>query len=160
MRCCMERWTRRQACSFTCPSLCACSSASPRASTPSDAVCMQLVDESKKVVDGDTILTYAFCPLVEHVLAHAHASGLKFRVIVADAHPHLEGKLMLRRLRRHGCKCAYVLLSGLSYVMKDVTKCIIGADGLLSNGAVLGRVGTVRACVRVSLVCRVWRGFR
>jgi translation initiation factor eIF-2B subunit delta len=71
-----------------------------------------------------------------------------FRVIVVDSRPLLEGKQMLRKLRVAGIDCSYILLNALTYVMRDVTKVYLGASALMSDGGVLGRVGT--ACVALS----------
>jgi translation initiation factor eIF-2B subunit delta len=61
---------------------------------------------------------------------------------VADSHPLLEGRATLRKLREAGIECAYVLLPSISYVMPDVTKVLLGASALMSDGSVLGRSGT------------------
>ena len=97
---------------------------------------------------GDVILTYAYSETIRVVLQEAHAKQKKFRVIVVDSKPLLEGKLLLRELRESGLECTYILLNALSYVMKDVTKVLLGAKGLLNDGSVYGRVGT--ACVALS----------
>ena len=100
----------------------------------------------KKVADeGDVILTYARSHVVEQLLLTAHASGKKFRVVVADSRPLCEGRRLRSRLARAGIECTYILLNAISYVMKDVTKVFMGAAGFMSNGAVTSRVGT--ACV-------------
>lgn len=72
----------------------------------------------------------------------------RFRVIVVDSRPLLEGKQLLIKLREANIECSYVLLSALTYVMRDVTKVYLGAAALMSDGGLLGRVGT--ACVALS----------
>jgi len=71
-----------------------------------------------------------------------------FRVIVVDSRPLLEGKQLLQILRAANIDCTYVLLNALTYVMRDVTKVYLGASALMSDGGLLGRVGT--ACVALS----------
>ena len=44
--------------------------------------------------------------------------GKRFKVVAADARPHLEGKVLRQRLIKHGIACTYILLNGLA--------CIIG----------------------------------
>jgi translation initiation factor eIF-2B subunit delta len=98
------------------------------------------------ISNGDVILTYAKSEAIQVVLLEAHKMKTKkFRVIVVDAKPLFEGKVLLRALREAGLDCTYILLNALSYVMKDVTKVLLGAKGLLNDGSVYGRVGT--ACV-------------
>ncbi|KAL1465166.1 hypothetical protein WDU94_004756, partial [Cyamophila willieti] len=114
-----------------------------------EAICMFL---HNKLANDDVILTYGCSSLVEKVLLDAHKQGTKFRVIVVDGSPWFEGKEMLRRLVKHRIDCSYVLLSAVSYIMREVSKVIIGAHALLSNGAVMSRAGTAQ----VSLVARAF----
>eukprot|EP00118_Oscarella_pearsei_P011181 m.73224 g.73224 ORF g.73224 m.73224 type:complete len:499 (+) comp35828_c0_seq9:28-1524(+) len=107
----------------------------------------------KKIYDGDVILTYACSSIVLRVLKEAHDNGKKIRVIVVDGRPKMEGRECVRRLARHGIPCTYVLINAVSYVMKEVSKVILGAHALLANGYVLSRVGT-------SLVAMVASSFR
>jgi translation initiation factor eIF-2B subunit delta len=58
-----------------------------------------------------------------------------------DSNPKFEGRTLLERLNAAGIACTYLLLTGLSYVVKDATKFLMGAHGLLSNGAVVSRAG-------------------
>ncbi|XP_010528462.1 PREDICTED: translation initiation factor eIF-2B subunit delta [Tarenaya hassleriana] len=98
-----------------------------------------------KIRDGDVLLTYGSPTAVEMVLSHAHELGKKFRVVVVDSRPMLEGQLLLRRLVRQGINCTYTHINAISYIMHEVTKVFLGASSVLSNGTVYSRVGT--ACV-------------
>ncbi|XP_073245771.1 translation initiation factor eIF2B subunit delta-like isoform X1 [Porites lutea] len=95
-----------------------------------------------KINDGDVILTYACSSLVLKVLKDAHSAGKNFRVVVVDSRPKFEGRECLRRLVKHGIRCSYVLISALSYVIKEVSKVFLGAHALLANGYVKSRVGS------------------
>ncbi|KAI5755519.1 translation initiation factor eIF-2B subunit delta [Diaphorina citri] len=114
-----------------------------------NAICMFF---HNKLANDDVILTYGCSSLVEKILLTAHEKGTKFRVIIVDGSPWYEGKEMLRRLVKHQVDCSYVLLSAVSYIMREVSKVIIGAHALLSNGAVMSRAGTAQ----VSLVARAF----
>ncbi|OZJ06397.1 hypothetical protein BZG36_00649 [Bifiguratus adelaidae] len=96
----------------------------------------------EKIQDGDVVLTYAKSTVVQKLLLEAKANGKQFRVIVVDSRPRLEGKTLLARLVKAGIDCTYVMISALSFVMRDVSKVILGAHALLSNGAMYSRVGT------------------
>ena len=48
----------------------------------------------------------------------------------------------VKSLAEHGIQCTYVMLGAISYVMKDVTKVILGASAMMANGTALSRVGT------------------
>ncbi|KAI8465109.1 MAG: translation initiation factor [Monoraphidium minutum] len=100
-----------------------------------------------KVYDGDVIMTYGFSQVVLDVLLRAHAAGKRFRVVVVDSRPECEGRLLLRRLLAADMACTYTLLSGLSYAIKEVTKAVLGAAAVLSNGTVMSRAGSAAAAM-------------
>jgi translation initiation factor eIF-2B subunit delta len=95
-----------------------------------------------KIKDGDVILTYARSHVVEESLRETHLKGKKFRVIVVDSKPHNEGRALVKRLLDDGLECSYTQINAVSYIMKDVTKVLIGASSVLGNGSVLSRIGT------------------
>ncbi|XP_008288555.1 translation initiation factor eIF2B subunit delta isoform X2 [Stegastes partitus] len=96
----------------------------------------------EKISDGDIILIYGCSSLVNHILCEAFEKSRKFRVIVVDSRPRLEGREALRRLVQKGISCTYVLISAVSYVLPEVSKVFLGAHALLANGYVMSRVGT------------------
>lgn len=96
----------------------------------------------KKIMSGDVVLVYGGSSLITRVLIDAHDSGKQFRVIVADGRPKLNGIGTLQRLVKVGIKCSYVLVTAVPFLMPEVTKVMYGAHGLLSNGYVIGAVGT------------------
>jgi len=59
--------------------------------------------------------------LVNHVLCEAFEKNRKFRVIVVDSRPRLEGREALRRLVQRGISCTYVLISAVSYMLPEVS---------------------------------------
>ncbi|XP_033931840.1 translation initiation factor eIF2B subunit delta isoform X1 [Pseudochaenichthys georgianus] len=96
----------------------------------------------EKISDGDVILVYGCSSLVNHILCEAFEKKRKFRVIVVDSRPRLEGREALRRLVQRGISCTYVLISAVSYILPEVSKVFLGAHALLANGYVMSRVGT------------------
>nr|CAB3498691.1 unnamed protein product [Digitaria exilis] len=95
-----------------------------------------------KVRDNDVLLTYGSPSVVEMILDYAHELGRKFRVIVVDSRPKLEGQGLLRRLVAKGINCTYTHINAISYIMHEVTRVFLGASSILSNGTVYSRVGT------------------
>ncbi|XP_037100462.1 translation initiation factor eIF-2B subunit delta [Syngnathus acus] len=95
-----------------------------------------------KISDDDVILVYGCSSLVNHILYEAFKMGRKFRVIVVDSRPRLEGRETLRRLVQRGISCTYVLISVVSYILPEVSKVLLGAHALLANGYMMSRVGT------------------
>ncbi|KAL2082276.1 hypothetical protein ACEWY4_022094 [Coilia grayii] len=96
----------------------------------------------EKISDGDIILIYGCSSLVNHILCEAFEKKRKFRVVVVDSRPRLEGREALRRLVKRGISCTYVLISAVSYILQEVSKVFLGAHALLANGYVMSRVGT------------------
>lgn len=96
----------------------------------------------EKIQDGDTIMTYAYSSVVAATLLAAHKAGKRFDVVVVDSRPLFEGRRMLTTLLAGGITCEYCHLNGLSYEITEVDKVFLGAASVLSNGAVLSRVGT------------------
>ncbi|XP_019853510.1 PREDICTED: translation initiation factor eIF-2B subunit delta-like [Amphimedon queenslandica] len=104
----------------------------------------------KIIKDHDVILVYAHSSIVVKSLIDAHNKGLKFRVIVVDSRPKLEGQQTLRRLVKEGIPCSYIFFNAVSYIMKEVSKVLLGAHSLLANGYVMSRIGTAT----ISLVAK------
>lgn len=98
-----------------------------------------------KIRDGDVILTYASSSVVEMILLSAHELGKKFRVVIVDSRPKLEGQSLLRRLLVKGLRCTYTHINAVSYIMHEVTRVFLGASSVFANGTLYSRVGT--ACV-------------
>lgn len=74
----------------------------------------------QKIQDGDVILTHAHSYVVSKILERAFDVGRKFRVVVVDSRPALEGRTTLRRLLRKGISCTYTHLGAVSYAMREV----------------------------------------
>ncbi|KAK9240724.1 initiation factor 2 subunit family-domain-containing protein [Lipomyces kononenkoae] len=96
----------------------------------------------KQISKGDIILTFSRSAVVEQVFLEANLRGIEFSVVVVDTRPFFEGKEMVRQLCNAGIRCEYVLISGLSYVLDDITSVFLGAHAVLSNGQLYSRVGT------------------
>ena len=88
---------------------------------------------------NDVILTFGSTPLLRKVLIAA-AAKKKFRLIVVDARPLNNGLKTLRACSPY-IDCVYTPLSGAAKVMGDVTRVILGASAMLSNGSMLAAAG-------------------
>ncbi|XMA15319.1 hypothetical protein WAI453_008110 [Rhynchosporium graminicola] len=97
---------------------------------------------AEKIRDGDVIMTYAKSSIVQRSLVEAHQAGKKFRVIVVDSRPLHEGKHLAAALVALGLEVKYCLINGLSHNIQDVTKVMLGAHAMMSNGRLFSRVGT------------------
>ncbi|KAJ1447185.1 hypothetical protein M885DRAFT_591485 [Pelagophyceae sp. CCMP2097] len=104
----------------------------------------------EKIRDGDVVMTYASSDAVSLLLAKAKRAGRRFRVVLVDSRPLLEGRKMLTRLHALGIDVTYVWLHAIAYACREVTKVVLGADALLSNGACLARAGTASVAMTAS----------
>jgi translation initiation factor eIF-2B subunit delta len=60
-----------------------------------------------KIRDGDVLLTYGSPSVVEMIFNHSHDAGKKFRVVMVDSRPNLEGQRLLHRIVAKGFSCTY-----------------------------------------------------
>lgn len=102
---------------------------------------------SSKIQNQDVILTFGRSYVVSKSLQLAAQQGKKFKVIVLDTKPRFEGIRTLQELSDHGIELEYSYLNAISYYMKGVTKVLIGASGLLSNGFLYSRAGSSLVCM-------------
>lgn len=103
---------------------------------------------------GETILVYGKSSVVEKTLLRAaRDEKKKFKVVVVDSRPLFEGRNLVRSLLRagmreggelEGCQVIYSLISGLTDALEQnsVTKCLLGASGMLGNGGLYSRCGS------------------
>ncbi|XVF12352.1 hypothetical protein REPUB_Repub08aG0109700 [Reevesia pubescens] len=117
-----------------------------------------------KIRDGDVLLIYGSSCVVEMILLYAHELGKQFRVVVVDSRPMLEGQKLLHRLVAKGLSCTYTQINAISYIMHEVTRVLLGASSILSNGTVYSRVGTASVamvayafCVPVLICCEAYK---
>ena len=94
-----------------------------------------------KIEDGDVIMTFAKSSIVQQTLVDAFRRGKKFRVIVVDSRPLLEGKNLARALADMGLEVQYSLTYGISHVIRRATKVFLGAHAMMSTG-LYSRIGT------------------
>ncbi|XP_039754164.1 translation initiation factor eIF-2B subunit delta isoform X1 [Pararge aegeria] len=101
----------------------------------------------EKISTGDNILTYGCSSLIERIFSEAHEAGVQFRAVVVGTRVQRGAREMLRRLVSRGVVCTYADISALSFLMRDMSKVLIGAASLLANGAVLAPVGSLQAAL-------------
>jgi translation initiation factor eIF-2B subunit delta len=68
--------------------------------------------------------------------------GKDFTVMCVDARPNMTGERLTGTLLRAGVKCFYMALNAVSHMMRSVTKVLLGAAAVKSNGAVVARCGS------------------
>eukprot|EP00127_Corallochytrium_limacisporum_P005117 Clim_evm23s199 gene=Clim_evmTU23s199 len=115
-----------------------------------------VIDTTAGIIhNGDVILVYGYSEVVIDALVKAKQSNPEknFRVVVVDSRPLLKGRQVLASLRAVGLDCSYVLITSISYVLREVTKVIVHAHALLANGYVVSNVGTSLICMMAKDSC-------
>ncbi len=94
------------------------------------------------------ILTFSRSVSVEEILRKAHENKKDFKVVIVEGRPDRTARTMMERLSKLGIKCTFTLTQSVLYLIKYVTKVMLGATALLKNGALVGRIGTAMvACI-------------
>ena len=109
---------------------------------------------AERVEDGDVVMAYGKSSVVEKTLKEAWNKGKRFRTVVVDSRPMFEGKNLARSLVRDGMDVEYALLCSLGDVVRDATKCILGAGAMLGNGRLQSRSGTAMVAMMCKEVAR------
>jgi translation initiation factor eIF-2B subunit delta len=102
-----------------------------------DLTCQKLLRDRDEV-----LLVYGHSEVITKILQGAVSACRQLRVILVDSRPLLEGKKQLEKIRELGIPCTYILLNAMTYVFQDVTKVLLGTAAMMSDGSVMGRVGT------------------
>ena len=96
----------------------------------------------KKIHNEDVIMIYSRSSAVIQSLKAAKKEGKEFRVIVVDSRPLHDGKKVLEELAKEDIRCTFVTQTAIGYVIDQVTKILIGAHCIFSNGSLMSRTGT------------------
>lgn len=87
-------------------------------------------------------MTYSKSVTIEEIFRKAHQQKKNFKVIIAEGRPDRSARMMMERLSKEGISCIFTLTQSVLYLIKDVTKVMIGVTSMLTNGALIGRIGT------------------
>ena len=97
---------------------------------------------ARRVRSGDTILCYGYSTSVLSIVEKALQQEKTLKVIVSEARPELEGRLMAKEFLHLGVPTTMIIDSAVSYFIKDVDRVLTGADAVTANGAVINKIGT------------------
>ncbi|RLJ07437.1 MAG: ribose 1,5-bisphosphate isomerase [Candidatus Aenigmatarchaeota archaeon] len=97
---------------------------------------------SGQIQEGETILTHCHSSSVMAILKRARSQGKKFRVIVTETRPKLQGLITAKELLRARVQIVYCVDSAIGWVMKKVDKVLVGCDAILADGSIVNKIGT------------------
>jgi len=97
---------------------------------------------SRRIRGGDTVLCYGYSTSVLSIVGKAQEQGKNVKVVVCEARPELEGRLMAKEFLKLNVPTTMIIDSAVSHFMKDVDRVLTGADAVSANGAVINKIGT------------------
>ncbi len=97
---------------------------------------------SRRIEDGDAIMTFSYSTVVLETLRIARDRGKEVTLYTPESRPGGEGFKMAEEAAKLGLKVVAFVDSAIRMFMKDVDKVIVGADAVAANGAVVNKVGT------------------
>lgn len=97
---------------------------------------------SRRLHDGDVIMTHCNSHAALSIITAAFESGKDISVIATESRPKRQGLLTVRHLNNFGIPTTLIIDSAVRYHMKEVDKVIVGADAIASNGALVNKIGT------------------
>jgi translation initiation factor 2B subunit (eIF-2B alpha/beta/delta family) len=131
------------------------STASAPAGEDVDALRRRVEEASREVVEGwaaasERIATHARTALPATVLTHSYSASVVAalrarepdRVVVCESRPLFEGRSTARELAAAGIAVTLVTDAEGPLFLSQVEAVLVGADGVLADGAVVNKVGT------------------
>lgn len=97
---------------------------------------------SKRIINGDLIMTHCNSSVAIATLIEAKRAGKDFSVIATETRPRFQGRLTAKALADQGIPVTLIIDSAARYFMSKVDKVIVGADVVTANGAVVNKIGT------------------
>lgn len=105
---------------------------------------------SKRIRDGDTVLTHCNSNAAISVISAAHKSGKNIKVIATESRPRFQGITTIGMLDQMGIETELIVDSAVRSVMNDVDLVVVGADVITANGTLVNKIGTaqIALCAR------------
>jgi ribose 1,5-bisphosphate isomerase len=97
---------------------------------------------SKRIRDGDRVLTHCNSKAALSVIIQAHKDGKMIDVYATESRPWRQGLLTAKDLANAGIRTTLIVDSAARWLMKDVDVVVVGADTICSNGALINKIGT------------------
>jgi ribose 1,5-bisphosphate isomerase len=97
---------------------------------------------SKRISNGDLILTHCYSTSVLSILRKLKEDGREVRVIVTESRPAFEGRKMTEEILKIGFPVTFIIDIAVRVFMHDVDNVIVGAEAIAVNGAIVNKIGT------------------
>ena len=97
---------------------------------------------SRRIEDGDIILTHCNSEAALSVIIKAFQEGKNIHVFVTETRPKFQGRISAETLSRNGIEVTLIVDSAVRFFINEIDKVIVGADAIAANGAVINKIGT------------------
>ncbi|MFA6803187.1 MAG: ribose 1,5-bisphosphate isomerase [Candidatus Methanomethylophilaceae archaeon] len=97
---------------------------------------------SKRIEDGDVIMTHCNSSAALSVIKTAYDQGKHIKVYATESRPWRQGILTVNDLGKAGIDTTMIVDSAVRTVMTEVDRVFVGADTITSHGAVINKIGT------------------
>ncbi len=102
---------------------------------------------SKRIRDGDVIMTHCHSSSVIAVLKQAKKDGRKFSVICTETRPRFQGRITAKELLKARIPVTMIVESAARHYMNDCDLLLVGADAVTSEGFIINKIGTGQICL-------------
>jgi ribose 1,5-bisphosphate isomerase len=99
---------------------------------------------SRRIRDGDVIMTHCNSLAALSVIGAAHKAGKKIRVIATESRPRFQGHTTIGMLDRLGVETELIVDSAARSFMNEVDLVVVGADVITANGTLVNKIGTAQ----------------
>lgn len=97
---------------------------------------------SKRISNGDLILTHCYSTSVLSILKKLKEEGKEVHLIVTESRPAFEGRKMTEEILKIGFPVTFIIDIAVRVFMHDVDNVIVGAEAIAVNGAIVNKIGT------------------
>jgi len=97
---------------------------------------------SRRIKDGDIIMTHCHSTVAVNIIKKAWESGKHIEVFVRETRPRYQGHITAKALASAGIPVTLIVDSAARFFMKDVDLVVVGADTVAVNGAIINKIGT------------------
>ncbi|MDD1762033.1 MAG: ribose 1,5-bisphosphate isomerase [Methanothrix sp.] len=99
---------------------------------------------SKRIRDGDVILTHCNSLAALSVISAAHKLGKSIKVIATESRPRFQGITTIGMLDQMGVETELIVDSAARSVMNEVDLVVVGADVITASGTLVNKIGTAQ----------------
>jgi ribose 1,5-bisphosphate isomerase len=99
---------------------------------------------SRRIRNGDVVLTHCNSLAAISVIRTAHKMGKKIKVIATESRPRFQGITTIGMMEDLGIETELIVDSAVRSIMNEVDLVVVGADVITANGTLVNKIGTAQ----------------